>query len=112
MKKHFLFIVMAFLLALTFATLSRAADVTLTWDEVNGCSYEVYYGPASRQYDHKEVVPGTSCKLSLTPGIYYFAVTARLVDCKHTLCTSEYSDEVSLLLSDKPEIATIALSVE
>ena len=112
MKKHILFIVTVFFLALVFATLSRAADVTLTWNEVPGCSYEVHYGPASRQYNHNEATTDTKCVLELTPGIYYFAVTASYKDCAYTLCTSEYSDEVSLMLSDKPEIATIALSVK
>ena len=111
MKKLTL-ILMAIALSWWLAYASQAAEVTLTWNEVEGCSYEVHYGPASRQYDNKQAVTDTTCTLDITPGIYYFSVTAKLIDCKYTICTSEYSDEVSLMLSDKPEIATIALSVK
>ena len=112
MKKQLMFISAAFLVALVAATVSSAAEIILTWDAQEGCSYEVHYGPASRQYDHNQPVTTATCTLELPPGIYYFSVNAHLIDCPYTLCVGEYSDEVSVMLLDKPEIATIALGIK
>lgn len=87
-----------------------AAKITLTWNPVADCTYQIHYGNASRNYTGKETTDNTEFTLNLGPGVYYFAVTAHWKQCTHTLCGSEYSDEVSVLLSDKPAIATLVFS--
>ena len=87
----------------------QAGQIKLTWNPVDGCTYQVHYGNASRVYTRTLEATETECAITLAPGVYYFAVTAHWKDCKYTLCASEYSDEVSLMLSDKPEIVTISL---
>lgn len=110
--KLLLRVLIIFLVALLLASWSRAAEVTLTWNEVAGCSYIVYYGSASRQYENTQPASETSCTLDLPPGVYYFAVTSKWINCRYTLCASGFSNEVSLMLSDNPEIATIALKIK
>ena len=87
----------------------QAGEIKLTWKPVDGCTYQVHYGNASRVYTRTLEATETECTLTLAPGVYYFAVTAHWKVCNYTLCASEYSDEVSLMLSDKPEIVTISL---
>ena len=89
---------------------AMAAKIKLTWNPVEGCDYQVHYGNASRNYTQTVKASETECAINLSPGIYYFAVTAHWQDCEHSLCASEYSDEVSLMLSDKPAIVTLSFS--
>jgi len=71
----------AALLWLACAAPALAADVTLAWDantESNLAGYKVYYGTASRVYG-TPITIGTQTTYTvtgLTPGTYYFAVTA------------------------------------
>lgn len=108
MKKQLIFLLTSFVFAWWAATAS-AAEVTLTWNPVPDCDYVLHYGNASGQYQEEIQVTGTSTTLSLIPGVYYFALTSHIIDCNYTACLSEYSDEVSLLLGDKPLIVTIGL---
>lgn len=104
-----LFLIIA--LAVIFTALDcRAAEIKLTWNPVEGCNYQVHYGNASRTYTKTVEAAETECALTLPSGVYYFAVIAHWKDCTYTLCASEYSDEVSLMLSEKPEIVTLSFS--
>jgi hypothetical protein len=107
-----LFFPMIVLAVFCSALPSFAAEITLKWNPVESCDYQVHYGNASRTYTKTVEASETECSISLPPGVYYFAVTAHWKDCKYTLCTSEYSNEVSLMLSEKPEIVTLAFSPE
>jgi hypothetical protein len=89
---------------------AMAAQISVTWNPVEGCNYTLHYGNASRAYTKTVEATETGCAINLPPGVYYFAVTAHWKDCQHTLCTSEFSNEVSLMLSDAPEIVTLAFS--
>lgn len=103
MKKHFVFIVVAFLVGLTFATLSRAATLTLQWDPVDGADgYKVYYGSQSRQYQDPVDSDGqTTLSLPLdTTNMKYIAVTAH-----NKWGESDFSEEAILL--DAPKWKTI-----
>lgn len=109
MKKHFIFIVTAFFLALIFATLSKAADVTLQWNPSDGADgYKIYWGQASRSYaDPVDVGNLTQHTLqNVTDGIWYFAVTAY-----NKYGESKYSEEISANIeTNRPPVVPAGFS--
>jgi hypothetical protein len=77
--------------------------VTLSWDApttnedgspVTLSGYKIYYGTSSGAYTTSVSVASTGATLSLSPGTYYFAVTAISTDGTE----SAYSNETSKTL--------------
>lgn len=92
--------------------ISRAAEVIIEWDPVQDTRvayYEVDWGTASGQYDHKQNVESTSITIAdLSPGqTYYFA--ARACAEGGEPC-SEYSNELSASIPYAQPEATFTLS--
>lgn len=86
-------------------TVTEIAVVTLTWDApttnedgspVTLSGYKIYYGTLPGTYSNSVSVSGAGATpvtytLSLSPGTYYFAVTAISADGQE----SAYSNEIS-----------------
>lgn len=92
------------LILAAFAVPAFATSVTLTWDantEANLAGYKVYFGTASRTYS----VPITIGKQTtytvtgLTPGTYFFGVTAY----NTSGLESGFSNEVSTSIAAAPQ---------
>ena len=101
----------ASILTLFLARTAVAGDATLSWSpntESDVVSYRVHYGPASGTYDTVIDVGllTTYTVTGLSPGTYYFAVTA------HNLAGAQsgFSNEVSKLILDTapPVISLVA----
>jgi hypothetical protein len=78
---------------------AMAADVSLAWDasvSPNISGYKVYFGNGSQSYGTPITIGNQTTYIvsGLTPGTYYFAVTAFDVDGNE----SGYSNEVSALI--------------
>jgi hypothetical protein len=108
-RSLFLTVLSLFLCALLSPALCHAADVTLAWDantETDIAGYRIYYGLASRNYDHVlDVGNNRTCVVTgLEQGqTYYFAATA----VNSASMESDFSNEVSttLSISNQPPLA-------
>ena len=100
-------------LALPAASSPSAAEIALVWDRVDDpriATYQVHYGPASRDYDnHKVATESKVVVAGLQPGRrYYFAVRACAAD---GVTCSGFSNEVSAVVSGSvPPIADFSVS--
>jgi len=94
--------------ALLFCVSAYAADVPLVWDpnsETDLAGYKVYWGTASGVYGAPVTLPGTPSAptytvSNLTPGTYYFAVTAYNTAGLESGFSNEVSTTISSLSGD------------
>ena len=107
----FLTLVGLYFLAPELAAAGRV--VTLEWypnTETNLAGYKVYWGLASQSYGWSEAVSAPATTLALTNlsgnWEYFFAITAVNTDGLE----SDYSDELSLLVTNKDNSAPVAIS--
>lgn len=101
--------ILAILLMLFAVPGAYAADVTVSWDEVEGATgYRLYYGESPGNYDQNiDMGAAPPFTFNLNAGKrYYIAATAYCIEGE-----SDYSNEVNHLVMDAPKI-TITVSYE
>ena len=100
--RHWIYSVAAFFLAFLFITMPAiGADITLAWDanlESDLAGYKVYYGTVSRSYGTIITIGtiNTYTVTGLSPGTYYFSVTAYNTKGLE----SGFSNEVTAVITD------------
>jgi hypothetical protein len=91
------------------ATLAHSAEVEIQWKSVpEADGYNVYYGTESQTYQAPDRIPDpsqTTHKLTLDPGIYYFAITAF-----NQYGESSFSTEVSATIPEPVGVSTYTIT--
>lgn len=93
------------LLIVAIGPMALAGDLTLAWDPVDSSDvtgYRLYYGPAPGTYESVIDVGNITVftVTDLTPGKYYFAVTAYDAYGNESGFSNEVSDTIELIMSD------------
>jgi len=96
---------------LIIARISIAADVSLAWDASitpTVIGYKVYVGYSSRTYGTPTVIGNVTTFIvtGLTPGTYYFAVTAFDAEGNE----SDFSNEVSQVINGTTTLYPVTIT--
>lgn len=91
------------------ASLAHSAEVAIQWKSVpEADGYNVYYGSESGTYGAPDKIPNqsqTTHKLTLDPGIYYFAITAF-----NEFGESPFSAEVTAEIPEPAGVSTYTIT--